>query len=51
MAATSISHISVHADNLDESSAFYDVYEGGEDFENVVRAEIEFLRRHARMAA
>jgi fermentation-respiration switch protein FrsA (DUF1100 family) len=29
----------------------YDVYEGGEDFENVVRAEIEFLRRLARVAA
>jgi pimeloyl-ACP methyl ester carboxylesterase len=26
----------------------YDVYEGGEDYDNVVRVEVEFLHRHAR---
>jgi hypothetical protein len=25
----------------------YAVYKGGEDYDNVVRVEIEFLRRHA----
>jgi uncharacterized protein len=25
----------------------YDVYEGGKDYDNVVRVEVEFLRRHA----
>jgi dienelactone hydrolase len=29
----------------------YDVYEGGEDFDNVVRVEVEFLRRHAGLHA
>jgi dienelactone hydrolase len=27
----------------------YDVYAGGEDHENVLRVEVEFLRRHARL--
>jgi dienelactone hydrolase len=27
----------------------YDVYEGGEDHDNVLRAEVEFLHRHARV--
>jgi uncharacterized protein len=29
----------------------YDVYEGGEDYDNVVRVEVEFLRRHAGLPA
>jgi uncharacterized protein len=29
----------------------YDVYEGGEDYDRVVKAEIEFLHRHARAPA
>jgi dipeptidyl aminopeptidase/acylaminoacyl peptidase len=28
----------------------YDVYQGGESFDDVVAAELEFLRRHAKMA-
>jgi uncharacterized protein len=28
----------------------YDVYEGGEDYDNVLRVEIEFLQRHAGLA-
>lgn len=29
----------------------YDVYEGGQDYENVVRVEVEFLTRHAGLSA
>jgi hypothetical protein len=29
----------------------FDVYEGGADFDNVLRVEVEFLHRHARIAA
>ncbi|HEY6653355.1 MAG TPA: alpha/beta fold hydrolase [Solirubrobacterales bacterium] len=29
----------------------YDVYEGGEDYDNTVRVEVEFLRRHAGLPA
>jgi uncharacterized protein len=29
----------------------YDVYEGGADYDNVVRVEVEFLRRHAGLPA
>jgi fermentation-respiration switch protein FrsA (DUF1100 family) len=29
----------------------YDVYEGGEDHDNVLRVEVEFLHRHARLLA
>jgi dipeptidyl aminopeptidase/acylaminoacyl peptidase len=29
----------------------YDVYQGGEDYDNVVTAEVEFLHRHSRIAA
>jgi hypothetical protein len=28
----------------------YDVYKGGESFDDVVAVELEFLRRHAKMA-
>jgi fermentation-respiration switch protein FrsA (DUF1100 family) len=28
----------------------YDVYEGGDDYDNVLRVEVEFLRRHAGLA-
>jgi hypothetical protein len=29
----------------------YDVYEGGDDYDDVVRVEVEFLRRHAGLPA
>jgi hypothetical protein len=29
----------------------YDVYEGGKDYDNVVRVEVEFLTRHAGLPA
>jgi pimeloyl-ACP methyl ester carboxylesterase len=29
----------------------YDTYEGGEDYDNVLRLEVEFLHRHARVPA
>jgi hypothetical protein len=29
----------------------YDVYEGGADHDNVLRVEVDFLRRHARLSA
>ena len=28
----------------------YDTYEGGEDYDNVLRLEVEFLHRHAQEA-
>jgi hypothetical protein len=39
------------ADLYRSRGGHFDVYEGGADFDNVLRVEVEFLHRHARIAA
>ena len=38
-----------HAELYCSRGGHYDVYEGGEDHDNVLRVEVEFLERHARL--
>jgi fermentation-respiration switch protein FrsA (DUF1100 family) len=49
--ALRVARVAPQAELYRSRGGHYDVYEGGEDFENVIRVEVEFLRRHARFPA
>ena len=49
--ALRIAERSPHVELYRSRGGHYDVYEGGQDHDNVLRVEVEFLRRHAALPA